>query len=174
MNGDEHVTSMSRRRFVGSSLGVVGAASVANALPQTMQKALADVSDTPGSLSQIEHVIVFMQENRSFDTYFGTLRGVRGFDDPTAITLPTGKPVWYQPDPKNPDGYELPFHLDTINTTAAAIVDLSHAWPVQHAAWHNGKMDNWIPAHRATARRSAIRTPALVRPDRRSRGRRPG
>jgi phospholipase C len=140
---------MSRRRFVGSSLGVVGAASVASGLPQTMQKALADVSDAPGSLSQIEHVIVFMQENRSFDTYFGALRGVRGFNDPTAITLPTGKPVWYQPDPKNPDGYELPFHLDTINTTAAAIVDLSHAWPVQHAAWHNGKMDNWIPAHRA-------------------------
>jgi phospholipase C len=114
-----------------------------------MQKALADVSDKPGSLSQIEHVVVFMQENRSFDTYFGALRGVRGFDDPTAITLPSGKPVWYQPDSKNPDGYELPFHLDTINTTAAAIVDLSHAWTVQHAAWNNGAMDGWITAHRA-------------------------
>jgi hypothetical protein len=81
--------------------------------PADRAKALADVSDQPGSLSQIEHVVVFMQENRSFDTYFGSLRGVRGFDDPTAITLPTGKKVWYQPDPKNPDGYELPFHLDT-------------------------------------------------------------
>src|SRR5580700_4195813 len=149
MNGDEHVTSMSRRRFVGSSLGVVGAASVANALPQTMQKALADVSDTPGSLSQIEHVIVFMQENRSFDTYFGALRGVRGFNDPTAITLPTGKPVWYQPDSLNPDGDELPFHLDSINTSAAAVTDLSHLWTVQHAAWDNGNMDAWLPAHRA-------------------------
>ena len=39
-----------------------------------------------------------MQENRSFDHYFGTLRGVRGFGDPRAVTLPTGKPVWYQPD----------------------------------------------------------------------------
>jgi phospholipase C len=114
-----------------------------------MRNALADVSDKPGSLSQIEHVIVFMQENRSFDTYFGTLRGVRGFGDPTAITLPSGKPVWYQPDPENPDGYELPFHQDTITTSAAAAVDLSHAWPVQHAAWDNGKMDNWVPAHRA-------------------------
>jgi phospholipase C len=124
------VTSMSRRRFVGGSLGALGAAGAVSALPLTMQKALADVSDKPGSLSQIEHVIVFMQENRSFDTYFGALRGVRGFNDPAAITLPTGKPVWYQPDPKNPDGYELPFHLDTINTSAAAIVDLSHAWAV--------------------------------------------
>ena len=143
------MASLSRRRFMGTTLGVVGAASALSTLPQNMQKALANVSDRPGSLSQIEHVIVFMQENRSFDTYFGTMSGVRGFNDPTAITLPSGKPVWYQPDPSNPDGYELPFHLDTINTTAAAIVDLSHHWDVQHSAWDGGKMDNWIPAHRA-------------------------
>jgi phospholipase C len=140
---------MSRRRFVGSTVGAIGAASVASALPGAVQKAVADVSDKPGSLSQIEHVIVLTQENRSFDTYFGTLRGVRGFNDPTAITLPTGRPVWYQPDPHNPQGYELPFHLDTINTSAAAATDLSHAWSVQHSSWDGGKMDNWLPAHRA-------------------------
>jgi phospholipase C len=142
---------ISRRRFVGGTVGALGAASAATALPAALTKAVAEASDSdkPGSLSQIEHVVVFMQENRSFDTYFGTLRGVRGFNDPTAITLPTGRKVWYQPDSKNPDGYELPFHMDTLSTTAAAIVDLSHAWPVQHAAWDHGKMDNWIPAHRA-------------------------
>jgi phospholipase C len=122
---------------------------VVSALPESVQKAVAQASPRPGSLSQIEHVIVFMQENRSFDTYFGALRGVRGFNDPTAVTLPTGRKVWYQPDPKNPDGYELPFHLDTINTSAAAVTDLSHAWTVQHMAWDNGKNDNWLPAHRA-------------------------
>jgi phospholipase C len=143
------VPAISRRRFVGGSLGALGAAGVVNALPDSVQKAVAEASDRPGSPSQIEHVIVFMQENRSFDTYFGTLRGVRGFNDPTAITLPTGRPVWYQPDPLNPDGYELPFHLDSINTSAAAVTDLSHAWPVQHAAWDNGNNDNWLPAHRA-------------------------
>jgi phospholipase C len=143
------VASLSRRKFVGGSLGALGAAGVINALPTALQKAVAETSDKPGSLSQIEHVVVFMQENRSFDTYFGTLRGVRGFNDPTAITLPTGKPVWYQPDPKNPDGYELPFHLDTIGTSAAAVTDLSHAWIAQHASWNGGKMDNWLPAHRA-------------------------
>jgi phospholipase C len=62
----------------------MGAAGAVSTLPPAMQKALADVGDKPGSLSQIEHVIVFMQENRSFDTYFGTLRGVRGFSDPSA------------------------------------------------------------------------------------------
>jgi len=144
------MAGISRRRFVGGGLGALGAAGLANALPAAVQKAVADASDNPPrSLSQIEHVIVFMQENRSFDTYFGTLRGVRGFNDPTAITLSTGKPVWYQPDPMNPDGYELPFHLDTLGTSAAAIVDLSHSWVPQHQSWNGGKMDNWLPAHRA-------------------------
>jgi phospholipase C len=142
------VTSISRRRFVGGTLGAAGAASVVTTLPAALQRAVADASDKPGDLSQIEHVVVLTQENRSFDTYFGALRGVRGFSDPDAITLSTGRSVFYQPDPKNPDGYELPFHLDTVNTSAAAVVDLSHAWTAQHNSWHGGKMDNWLPAHR--------------------------
>ena len=141
--------AMSRRRFVGNTVSALGAVGAAAALPAALTKAVAAAGDRPGSPSQIEHVIVFMQENRSFDTYFGTLRGVRGFSDPTAITLSTGRPVWYQPDPKNVDGYELPFHQDTIATSAAAAVDLSHSWIAQHGSWHGGKMDNWLPAHRA-------------------------
>ena len=90
-----------------------------------------------------------MQENRSFDHYFGTLPGVRGFADPAAITLSTGRSVFYQPDPKNPDGYLLPYHLDTHTTNAQAIPSTSHAWAVQHSAWDSGKMDNWLPAHLA-------------------------
>ena len=54
-----------------------------------------------------------MQENRSFDHYFGTMAGVRGFGDDKALKLPNGKSVFYQPDPENPNGYLLPFHLDT-------------------------------------------------------------
>jgi phospholipase C len=97
----------------------------------------------------VKHVVQIMMENRSFDHYFGTFPGVRGFGDPTAITLSTGKSVFYQPDPKNPAGYLLPFHLDTRTTGAQAIPDTSHAWLVQHSAWNGGKMDNWLPAHRA-------------------------
>jgi phospholipase C len=77
------------------------------------------------------------------------MAGVRGFADPQALKLSTGRPVFYQPDPLNPDGYLLPFHLDTKTTSAQAIPSTSHAWAVQHSAWNNGKMDNWIPAHRA-------------------------
>ena len=53
-------------------------------------------------LRDIKHVVLLMQENRSFDHYFGTLAGVRGFDDPNALKLPNGKSVFYQPDPKIP------------------------------------------------------------------------
>jgi phospholipase C len=76
------VNSLSRRHFVGGGLGAIGAAGVVSALPTAMQKAVAEAAenDRPGSLSQIEHVVVFMQENRSFDTYFGTLPGVLDLD----------------------------------------------------------------------------------------------
>ncbi len=90
-----------------------------------------------------------MQENRSFDHYFGTLPGVRGFSDPTAITLSTGKSVFFQPDTQNPEGFLLPFHLDTTTTSAQSIPSTSHAYSVQHSAWNGGKMDNWLPAHLA-------------------------
>ena len=49
----------------------------------------------------------------------------------------------------NPAGYLLPFHLDTKKTSAQAIPSTSHAWSVQHQAWNKGKMDKWLPAHRA-------------------------
>ena len=89
-----------------------------------------------------------MQENRSFDHYFGTMAGVRGFEDPAAMTLSTGKSVFYQPDPQNLNGYLLPFHLDTRTTSAQRIPSTNHAWSVQHDAWNRGQMDNWLPAHR--------------------------
>ena len=98
--------------------------------------------------SDIKHVVILMQENRSFDHYFGTLSGVRGFDDPDALRLPGGKSVFYQPDEENPDGYMLPFHLDTHASSAQKIPSTSHAWAVQHDAWNGGKMDRWLPAHR--------------------------
>jgi phospholipase C len=89
-----------------------------------------------------------MQENRSFDHYFGTLAGVRGFGDAQVIMLPNGKSVFHQPDAASPHGYTLPFHLDTQKTGAQKIPSTSHAWNVQHAAWNRGKMDAWLPAHR--------------------------
>lgn len=118
-------------------------------MPPSVQKLLAQGSLKTASIKDIKHVVLLMQENRSFDHYFGTLAGVRGFGDPNALTLSTGKSVFYQPDEGNPKGYMLPFHLDTHSTNAQAIPSTSHAWAVQHRAWNGGKMDQWLPAHRA-------------------------
>ncbi|GAA1661350.1 alkaline phosphatase family protein [Fodinicola feengrottensis] len=140
---------LTRRRLLGAAAATSAAAIASPLLPPNVRRALAAEAPRNSDLRDIEHVVLLMQENRSFDHYFGTMKGVRGFDDPTAITLSTGKSVFYQPDAVNPDGYLLPFHLDTKSSSAQAIPSTSHAWSVQHQAWNNGKMDQWLPAHRA-------------------------
>jgi phospholipase C len=99
-------------------------------------------------LNDIDHFVILMQENRSFDHYFGTLRGVRGYDDAKALTLADGKSVFHQPDVLNPQGYVLPFRLDTATTSAQHLHDLGHEWEDQHESLGNGKMDGWVAAHR--------------------------
>jgi len=145
--GDLASLPLTRRRLLGSAAGVAAAAA-ASLMPPNVRRALAQVPQQSGSLRDIKHVVLIMQENRSFDHYFGTLAGVRGYSDPDAIKLPNGRSVFYQPDEANPDGYLLPFHLDTRTTSAQKIPSTSHAWDVQHDAWNGGKMDRWLAAHR--------------------------
>ena len=137
---------ITRRRFLGAAATATAGLTL---LPGPMRKALAAPEQPLRSLRQIEHVLILMQENRSFDHYYGTLPGVAGFDDPDAITLSTGRSVFYQPDAVHPDGYLLPFRLDTKTTNAASTRSTTHAWGPQHLSWNNGLMDNWMPAHRA-------------------------
>ena len=91
-------------------------------------------------LTDIQHVVIFIQENRSFDHYFGSLRGVRGFSDKSA--------AFQQTDPANtsnaPVGFLFPFHLDTATTNAACTHDITHAWLPQHQSWDNGAMDGFV------------------------------
>jgi len=117
-------------------------------LPVSVRRALAaTLKDPPGgSLRDIEHIVIAMQENRSFDHYFGTMPGVRGFADPAAIMLPGGGPVFRQPNPGHAQGYLAPFHLDTRTTSAQATPGTDHSWPTQHLAWNNGAMDRWVQA----------------------------
>jgi len=137
---------MSRRRFIASAAATAGAAALAGTLPKALAKAAAARS-APFDLSQVKHLVFEMQENRSFDHYFGTFPGVRGYSDPTAIRLPTGRSVFQQPDPFNPDGYLEPYHMSTITTGAAAVPSLSHDWRDQHASWNQGAMDAWLMTH---------------------------
>ncbi|MEU1184445.1 alkaline phosphatase family protein [Streptomyces sp. NPDC005820] len=137
-----------RRRLLGSAAGALGGAAALSLLPPSVRRAVAAGPPPRGSLADVEHVVLLMQENRSFDHYFGTLSGVRGFADPDALTLDTGLSVFHQPDPENPRGHLLPFHLDTRTTSAQSIPSTSHAWSVQHEAWNGGRMDRWLSAHR--------------------------
>src|SRR5437879_12300878 len=109
------MSEMTRRRL----LGLAGGAAAVSLLPLSIQEAV-QAGPRPGSPADIEHVVLLMQENRSFDHYFGTLPGVRGFDDPDALVLGTGRSVFHQPDPGHPDGYLLPVHLDTRTTRPQA------------------------------------------------------
>ena len=141
---------VSRRRFLGAGATLAGAAGLAGYLPDSVARAAQASAATRGrgfDLSRVKHLVFLMQENRSFDHYFGTYPGTAGFSDPNAIRLPDGRSVFQQPDPDNPDGYLEPFHISTITTGAAAIPDLSHAWQPQHASWNGGKMDGWLRAH---------------------------
>ena len=115
--------------------------------PSIARAAQIPANRRTGSLKDVEHIVVLMQENRSFDHYFGTLRGVRGFGDPHPVTLPSGKPVWYQSDGTHD---VLPFHPTAKNLGLQFLQDLDHGWNSGHAAFNDGKYDKWVPAKTAT------------------------
>ncbi|MGW2331989.1 phosphocholine-specific phospholipase C [Streptomyces sp. NPDC001700] len=138
------MTSMDRRRF----MQLAGATT---ALP-LLSASIARAAEIPanrrtGSLRDVEHIVVLMQENRSFDHYFGTLRGVRGFGDPSPVSLPSGKPVWHQSDGTKDI---LPFRPDADDLGLQFLQDLPHGWGDTHAALNDGAYDKWVPAKSAT------------------------
>ncbi|GAB1640601.1 phosphocholine-specific phospholipase C [Krasilnikovia sp. MM14-A1259] len=137
--------AVDRRTF----LKLAGAPALAAALPVDLGKALAiPAHQRTGSIADVEHVIILMQENRSFDHYFGTLRGVRGFADPHPVRLPSGKSVWHQP---TLDGGELlPFRPDVPDLGQTFLPDPPHGWIDGHAAWNDGRHDRWVPSKGVT------------------------
>ncbi|MTD57230.1 phosphocholine-specific phospholipase C [Amycolatopsis pithecellobii] len=138
------MTDLNRRRF----LQVAGGGAAATMLSGSIARAAAiPAAHRTGSLRDIEHIVVLMQENRSFDHYFGSLRGVRGFDDPRPVALANGKPVWYQPDGTKE---LLPFRPRANDLGLQFIQDLPHGWTDTHAAWNQGRYDNWVPAKGST------------------------
>jgi phospholipase C len=124
-------------------LQMLSAGAVATAFPPAIRRALAiPAHHRTGTIADVEHIVILMQENRSFDHLFGTLRGVRGFGDPRAIKLPSGDPVWKQPDGI---GHVLPFHPTAPELGLQFLEDLPHGWTDTHNAWNHGKYDQWVP-----------------------------
>jgi phospholipase C len=171
---------VTRRRLLSSAAAGAGGVLASSLLPPALARAAAE-GPRRGRINDVKHVVIHMQENRSFDHYFGTLGGVAGFGDPNALvqTDPNppfnavqGKSIFYQVDPPqdldvtppqaitpaNPDGYLLPWHLDTRSTSSQAIPSTSHAWYYQHLSLNitvpttagqptTALNNNWLQSH---------------------------
>ncbi|WP_158751018.1 phosphocholine-specific phospholipase C [Acidobacterium sp. S8] len=137
-------------------LRLAATAASAAIFPASIRKALAiPAHRATGTIQDVEHVVILMQENRSFDHYFGSLRGVRGFNDPRPAMLPSGKPVWHQPTAKvktkhyqnrglaEDATHVLPFYLNPKRTTEFQ-AGTDHGWSSGHQAWNNGHHDQWV------------------------------
>ena len=131
------------------------AASAPTRSPTTQARLIDKVtaaSTTSATLSDVKHVVILMQENRSFDHYFGTLSGVRGFSDPNVpqnserhadlrpVRLPAGHRA------SSAAGYMQPFRLlnNPPSENGEDTNDIDHSWAAQHDSWNGGKLDSFI------------------------------
>lgn len=118
------------------------AAAAAGSAGSPIARALALPSQgRTGTIADVEHVVILMQENRSFDHYFGAMRGVRGFDDPAAITVPGGAPVWHQPVTRGAGPTIAPFRLNADGHNHNAMASLDHHWRGDWRTWQH--YDAW-------------------------------
>ena len=138
------MVNIDRRRF----LTIAGGATAATMLHDSIARAASiPAHRATGSIEDVEHIVVLMQENRSFEHYLGKLRGVRGFGDPHPAVLPSGKTVWHQSDGSRD---VLPFHPTVDDLGAAFLEGLPHSWTDGQAAINRGQYDGWVPAKGTT------------------------
>jgi phospholipase C len=140
----------SRRTFLKNSAMLAGAIGMWGTLGDSVRRAMAIEPEPGSSFLDAEHVVILMQENRSFDHCFGSLKGVRGFNDPRAIKLPNGNPVWVQSDSSGKS--YVPFRLNIKDTRATWMGGLPHSWQSQVDARNHGKYDRWLRAKRSGTR----------------------
>ena len=142
---------VTRRDLLRWSAAAGAAGLVGSVVPGCSSKAISGSGGGTGPTSacakvtDIDHVVIYIQENRSFDHYFGSYPGVKGFGDTSA--------AFQQPYPANasssPNGVLLPYHLDTTQTNAACTHDITHDWVPQHQSWDNGAMDGFVTSRLA-------------------------
>src|SRR5579862_1436479 len=131
-----------RREFLQWTARSATAALAATSIPPSIRRALAiPAASVAGTIEDVQHIVILMQENRSFDHYFGTLRGVRGLGDRHPVPLASGKPVWYQSDGER----EIPpYHLDSKTTSALRVPSTPHSFSDAQAAWNQGLFRFWL------------------------------
>lgn len=126
-----------RRDFL-KTISVLGAAA---SVPASIDRALAvPARRVTGTIKDVKHIVILMQENRSFDHYFGSMKGVRGFGDRHTVPLPGGRTVW---DQFNGARVLPPFHLDTEATNAMKVPGTPHSFSDAQAAWSQGSFGLW-------------------------------
>jgi phospholipase C len=135
--GAQGITRRETLRRLGAA--GLGASLLGGGLDALLAQAAA-AKPKPGTLAEIEHVIFLIQENRSFDHYFGTLQGVRGFADKH------GAADFYQKDSQG--NTVIPFLLNTTSPEFC-LPDITHDWGPQHNSWNNGAMDQFVTVHEA-------------------------
>jgi phospholipase C len=143
---------------LGAAVAAAWPTAASAAQQRLIDKALVSATSN-AQLSDVKHVVILMQENRSFDHYFGTLSGVRGFSDPDVLKQTVGGasyPVFdqfgYQPGAGvDSSGYMQPFHLlnDPPTENGETTNDIAHDWGTQHNSWSNGAMNAFMTAHLA-------------------------
>ncbi|WP_343686847.1 phosphocholine-specific phospholipase C [Chryseobacterium gleum] len=135
---------MNRREFLEKSSLLLAGLGTSGVLHPSILKALAIEPAAQSTFYDAEHVVILMQENRSFDHAFGALKGVRGFLDKRAFVKQDGHPVFFQ---KNDNGkYASPARLDLRNTKSTWMSSLPHSWADQQKALNKGKFDQWLQA----------------------------
>ncbi|MGW6281365.1 alkaline phosphatase family protein [Kribbella sp. NPDC055071] len=147
-------TRISRRRLMQTA-GAAGAVVAAGGLSTAPADAAPDATGTigtagskPGSTAQhsrrtgtikdLKHVVIVMQENRSFDHYFGTLdlAGARGFGDKQVLTWQNGQTIYYDPNSRA-EGYLLPYHADSLKYNAQNTSARNRYFMEADVPWHH-------------------------------------
>ena len=149
---DSPFAGMSRRDFLAKATAAGGAAMLASWASPIIEKAYA-APVASGSLQNIEHIVMFMQENHSFDNYFGTRYGVNGFGNTPNSPPPVFQQRGWAPSPSgggptnfnDPTQFTLPYRLNTERGRGECINDPDHSWAGMHAAWNGGANNNWLP-----------------------------
>src|ERR1044072_4790937 len=134
----------SRRDFIRNAAALTGSAFAWGTVPEAIARAFEIDPEAESTYLDAEHVVILMQENRSFDHCYGSLQGVRGFRDPRAHKQPDGRKVWFQSDAKG--DIHIPFRLDMKGSNSTWIGGLPHSWADQVDARNGGKYDKWLIA----------------------------
>jgi phospholipase C len=145
-------TRFDRRTLLAAAMATGGAAVLGAMSRQgpaagaAFAQRAAATAPAGSDLGAIEHVVFLMQENRSFDHYYGSYRGVRGFDDHPKGSLGAFAQDW----PGGPKRTLLPFHLDSTNHIGECTHDLDHSWKGEHLSRGRGDNGAFVSTHTRT------------------------